>query len=95
MDRDYFGKGSSYTYISFRSHSGPLAGWVVASDDRLDLQPLSKVGERGFPLYGLPADVGGVARENRGRESTTVLCIRYETTHETTKTHSLAFLGSC
>ena len=87
MDRDYVGKGSSYTYISL---GATVVLWLVMIFLTFNLCPKSV--NVVSPL--LPADIGGVAREERGQESTTVLCIRYQTTHETTKTHSLAFLGS-
>ena len=39
---------------------------MMASDNLLNLQPLSEVSECGFSLQGLSADIGGVAWEDRG-----------------------------
>ena len=52
-----FGKGRQ----CFHLHHDPLAGWMMASDNLLDLQPLAEVGEYGFSLQGLSAYVVGVA----------------------------------
>ena len=57
---------------------------MVAGDNLLDLQSLSEVGECGFSLNGLSAGIGGVAREDRGRQSTTILYEIYYATRETT-----------